>query len=62
MKALEGTFNQEKALVQALSVITDLVVDLGLKLYLLLLTSSRKLSRFILPTLENGEHYNLYFR
>ena len=32
MKALEGTFNQEKALVGAFSVITKLCVDLRFKL------------------------------
>ena len=33
MKALVGTFNQEKALVGAFSVITNLRVDLRFKLY-----------------------------
>ena len=32
VKALEGTFNQEKALVGAFSMITNLRVDLRLKL------------------------------
>ena len=34
MKALEGAFNQEKALVGAFSVITNLRMDLRFKLYI----------------------------
>ena len=34
VKALVGTFNQEKALVGALSVITNLRMDLRFKLYM----------------------------
>ena len=37
MKALVGAFNQEKALIGTFSVITNLLVDLRLKLYYLLL-------------------------
>ena len=40
VKALVGTFNQEKALVVAFSVITSLCVDLRFKLYFVTLLLS----------------------
>ena len=50
MKALVGTFNQEKALVGAFSVITNLRMDLRFKLYFSIQTVHSPFSRHILAS------------